>query len=1268
MKKIYFILFAMMIFAMGAKSQQLPENWTIATSLISVEKEMVNVNHGDVAMHVNFTSAENQDIRSAVFEVTGDESFTYSLDVFDNDNAGRVRLCITWSSGNQFIDSYSVDSEDWQTLTFTGTIPAAATTAQILLRFYDVAANWDGDCDIIVDNAVFTMGGGENLIPNASFENWAEPVIPEYTIAEIQGMANASPYVGQQVTTGGIVTGVFASGYFIQDGSGAWNGIYVYNNTNNPLIGDDVTITGIVAEFNGKTEMTNISEYTVNSVDNELPAPVAVTTAEAASEMYEGVLVSLAAAECLVEDAGFGEWTVDDGSGAINIDDLMFAYTPVSGNVYDVTGVVDFANAAFKVLPRSADDIVNLGNPVANAIQHAIDNTTLVVEPNPVTVYHGGEAVFNINIDYAVFSGDLPAGYYVDAHISFDSELPAGIVINIVHTGYGIDVNYPVEAGASFLSLSQMLGTEPALLWGHSGLSDVWSITVFGLGMGNYEAEIASFADDFTDGPYSTFTLASDNLVINVVQNQTEALADVVEGTQLVINPETQTIETGAQAELAAVVTYPETINPILNEYVMDAVMAFEEGLAETVTVHVNYSDNQGANIDLGAFTIDAETEWIYLSELIEAERTALLGHAGLVITWSLVVEGLPEGIHNFSIDVVTNKPESFATEYIILASGDASVTVEDEIIELQIVNQSDDIIKCEGEEVNLFVEVNITEGVTYSWTLNEEALEFETASIQVSAPGVYVCTATTEGSSVVSEPINVSISVPMPYLGENASYCEAYEVVLAPGDFDSYNWGNDITTPTLTVTEAGEYSVTVTDAYGCTAESSVTIAFEEEITLDLGEDMFLCPDGSIHIQVLIPGTYLWSTEATSADILITEAGVYSVTVTQGTCEASDEIEIIAAENPEPFEFEVEEIFACDGSEVEIESPVTAASYLWSTGDETASITVTESGTYTLTIFNAAGCSANNDVTVNFVNYIIVSLGDDVLACPGDSVVLNPAIGAEWIWSDASVESTLTVGEAGVYSVTVTDAYGCSGSDEIEVAYRVAPEVNIGEDVTFCSGNTLELEAPVAVEYVWSTGDTLQLIEVMVSGSYSVTITDEFGCHNSDTMILTVLPSPLVDLGPDNTITEDQTIILSAYPGYASYLWFDESTDNTILISGQTLGVGDHLIWVRVIANNECETYDEMLLTVTEGIFVEPNLVKSVNIYPNPVKNMLNLNFGLLTGQKSVSVNDITGKTVLNIETERDFESINVAGLPAGLYVIRITAPLGSLQKTFVIE
>jgi len=191
---------------------------------------------------------------------------------------------------------------------------------------------------------------------------------------------------------------------------------------------------------------------------------------------------------------------------------------------------------------------------------------------------------------------------------------------------------------------------------------------------------------------------------------------------------------------------------------------------------------------------------------------------------------------------------------------------------------------------------------------------------------------------------------------------------------------------------------------------------------------------------------------------------------------------------------------------------------------------------------------------------------------------------------------------------------------------------------------------------------------VMVSGSYSVTITDEFGCHNSDTMILTVLPSPLVDLGPDNTITEDQTIILSAYPGYASYLWFDESTDNTILISGQTLGVGDHLIWVRVIANNECETYDEMLLTVTEGIFVEPNLVKSVNIYPNPVKNMLNLNFGLLTGQKSVSVNDITGKTVLNIETERDFESINVAGLPAGLYVIRITAPLGSLQKTFVIE
>ncbi|HQL70491.1 MAG TPA: T9SS type A sorting domain-containing protein, partial [Bacteroidales bacterium] len=205
-----------------------------------------------------------------------------------------------------------------------------------------------------------------------------------------------------------------------------------------------------------------------------------------------------------------------------------------------------------------------------------------------------------------------------------------------------------------------------------------------------------------------------------------------------------------------------------------------------------------------------------------------------------------------------------------------------------------------------------------------------------------------------------------------------------------------------------------------------------------------------------------------------------------------------------------------------------------------------------------------------------------------------------------------------------------------------------------------------ATEYVWSTGDTLQGIEVRVSGDYSVTITDEFGCHNSDTMNLTVLPSPLVDLGPDNTITEDQTIILGAYPGYTTYQWFDNSTSDYIVLNGLSLGVGEHIIWVRVTASNDCETYDEFTLTVTEGIGVDPVIAESVNVFPNPVNNILNVDFGLLNGNKNVSLFDATGRCILSINTTDNQTSLDCSGLADGMYTVSISSENEFVRKTVV--
>ena len=157
-------------------AQEVPTNWTLATADISVVEETTTVSEGTSAMSVTWTSVDNQDILSDVFNVTEGASFSYTLDVYDFDLAGRVRMAISFSTGNEWGD-YSVDTDAWQNLTFEGTVPTGATTAQIRLRFYDVSTDWAGTATVIIDNASYTENGGSNLLLNPSFETWGAPVL-----------------------------------------------------------------------------------------------------------------------------------------------------------------------------------------------------------------------------------------------------------------------------------------------------------------------------------------------------------------------------------------------------------------------------------------------------------------------------------------------------------------------------------------------------------------------------------------------------------------------------------------------------------------------------------------------------------------------------------------------------------------------------------------------------------------------------------------------------------------------------------------------------------------------------------------------------------------------------------------------------------------------------------------------------------------------------------------------------------------------------------
>ncbi|HIO15780.1 MAG TPA: hypothetical protein EYN19_02905, partial [Flavobacteriales bacterium] len=202
-----------------------------------------------------------------------------------------------------------------------------------------------------------------------------------HTIAEVQGELFASPLIEQIVTVQGIVTAANDFSYFIQNGSGAWNGIYIYDNTNLPTVGDDVILEGEVSEYYDLTEISNITYFETVSSGNELPAVVIVESGVlgASGEPYEGCLVQIVNAVCTNPDADFGQGYFNDSSGDCMVDDMLYMPDPawVIDEYYSITGVLTYSYDEYKIEPRDASD-VSIGMAVGT-----IELISVNLYPNP---------------------------------------------------------------------------------------------------------------------------------------------------------------------------------------------------------------------------------------------------------------------------------------------------------------------------------------------------------------------------------------------------------------------------------------------------------------------------------------------------------------------------------------------------------------------------------------------------------------------------------------------------------------------------------------------------------------------------------------------------------------------------------------------------------------------------------------------------------------------------------------------------------------------
>ena len=367
-----------------------PTDWMGSKTSISpanVVEQTVGVTYGtSMASLINATTTHKRFTTQPVAVTPGE---TYLIEMWVAcQTTGQLRTAyydltnLAYSTYNSYIDVAAASAGNLVLVSQTVTMPAGCTSAEFILSVVNT--------DPATAGSPFFIG---ILVDSVAITTSAPPVSTPYTINQIQFTTTPpydSPHNTELVETSGVVTGVQYNGYYLQDGNGPWNGIFVLDYTNIPNRGDSVTITGTVDEYFNYAEIKNIIIY--NAVaGGVLPTPTPVTTLTANEEQYEGCLVKVLNANCSADTTSnaFREWTINDGSGALVADDKMFIYAPTVSTSYNVTGIMDFAFSVAKLLPRDINDIAIATGIIENK------SNALLVYPNPAkNLLH-----FDVNIN-----------------------------------------------------------------------------------------------------------------------------------------------------------------------------------------------------------------------------------------------------------------------------------------------------------------------------------------------------------------------------------------------------------------------------------------------------------------------------------------------------------------------------------------------------------------------------------------------------------------------------------------------------------------------------------------------------------------------------------------------------------------------------------------------------------------------------------------------------------------------------------------------------
>ena len=390
-------------------------------------------------------------------------------------------------------------------------------------------------------------------------------------------------------------------------------------------------------------------------------------------------------------------------------------------------------------------------------------------------------------------------------------------------------------------------------------------------------------------------------------------------------------------------------------------------------------------------------------------------------------------------------------------------------------------------------------------------------------------------------------------------------------------------------------------------------------------------------------------------------------------------------------------LYACNGGSVTV-TGTGASTYLWSPNiSNGATFTPSINQTYTLTGFDANGCSAWDQTNI-LLEQFSINAGQDLTICQGDSAVLTATGSPNIIWNNNDVSNGIPFFplNSGYVTAFATSANGCLASDSVLLTVNPAPSIDAGQDFYTCPGDSITLLASGGNNLIWNgsiANDTTFVPNA--SATYVVSGESSLGCTGFDTLQVFYGTFPDLNAGQDQSVCFGDEVILYGTGGIfmswsnniadsipfvpqqsgsyvltgasnegcigtdTVYVSVNDASSNTITASaidsytlnGQTYTTSGSYTQVLINAAG-CDSLLTLNLTLDFTGLDENE--QQFSLYPNPVKDIFVLTVvPKLIGQE-IQMMNIEGKSVIFPMISAVNQSINVQYLPSGIYFVKI--------------